>query len=185
MDIGTDDRGWSRAQRGTHWASAGLVLVGFALGWIMVAVPYRPLLLKFSLYQAHKTIGLLVLALALWRLALRVLRRRPAWDVALSPAQVRLAGLGHVALYGLLLAVPVLGYVTAAAAPIRIPTLLFGVIAVPHVIGVDAASFAWLRPIHRGAAIALVGLACGHAAVAIAHHRAGRYVLWRMWRGST
>jgi len=178
-----DERGWGWTQRGMHWASAMLVLLGFVVGWIMVAVPFRPLLLKFALYQAHKTIGLLVLALTLGRLVLRGMRGRAAWDAGLSPLQRRLARLGQGVLYGLLLAVPVLGYLTAAAAPIRIPTLLFGVIAVPHVIGVDAAVFAWLRPIHRGAAVALVGLACGHAMMAISHHRAGRDVLRRMWRG--
>src|SRR5512140_1451834 len=59
---------WSPAQRWLHWLTAGLVLVGFGLGWWMVAVPFRALLLKFALYQAHKTIGLVVLALVLVRL---------------------------------------------------------------------------------------------------------------------
>jgi cytochrome b561 len=183
VDDAPSGGGWSRAQRGAHWVSAGLVAAAFALGWIMVAVPFRPLLLKFSLYQAHKTAGLLVLALAVWRLGLRRARGRAPWDPALSAAQRRLAALGHAAMYVLLLVVPVLGYLCAAAAPIRIPTLFLGVIPLPHAIGPDAALFAILRPTHRAAAIALVGLACCHAAMAIAHHRAGRGILRRMWRG--
>lgn len=149
----------------------------------MVAVPFRPLLLKFSLYQAHKTIGLLVLALAIGRLVLRVRWGRASWEPALSRTQRRLAGLGHMALYVFLLAVPVLGYLTAAAAPIQIPTLLFGVITLPHAVAPDPIWFAWLRPMHRAAAIGMIIFACGHAVMAIRHHRAGAAVLRRMWRG--
>ena len=178
-----DERGWSRGQRVLHWATAILVLAGFVLAWVMVAVPFRPLLLKFSLYQAHKTIGLIVIALTLWRLGLRAIKGRAGWPADLSTTQRRRAALGHAAIYTMLLGVPVLGYLTAAAAPIQIPTLLFGVISVPHAIAPDRAAFALLRPIHMWAAIALIVLAVGHALMAIRHHRAGSTLARRMWRG--
>ncbi len=177
------ERGWSRGQRALHWATAVLVAVGFTLAWVMVALPFRPLIWKFATYQAHKTIGLLVLLFTVLRLAGRVVCGRPAWADDLSPRQRSLAAGGHAALYLLLLLVPSLGYFVAAASPLPVPTLLFGVVPVPHVIGQDRAVFDLLRPLHKLAAIVLVGLACGHAAMAIHHHRAGRSVLRRMWRG--
>lgn len=177
------DGAWPRGQRVLHWATAALVLAGFALAWIMVALPFRPLLLKFSLYQAHKTIGLLVIAFTAIRLILRAIRARPTWDAALPPLQRRLAAAGHAALYVLLLIVPILGYLVAATSPLPVPTLLFGVINLPHILGPDRVLFALLRPLHMLAAVALVALALGHAAMAIRHHRAGGSVLHRMWRG--
>lgn len=176
--------GWSRAQRRLHWWAAGLILAGFGLAWVMVAVPLQDLLTKFLLYQAHKTIGLTVLALLLWRLALRLRRGRPAWEAALPPAQARLAGTVHATLYALMLVVPVLGYFVAATAPAQVPTLFLFVVPVPHVVGPDAAAFAVLRPLHRAAAILLVALAAGHAAMALWHHRLGRPTLRRMWRAA-
>ncbi len=173
--------GWSRAQRRLHWWAAGLIVAGFALAWLMVAVPLDQLLAKFLLYQAHKTIGLLVLALLLWRLALRLRRGRPAWEAGLSSLQVRLAGGVHGALYVLMFVVPVLGYFVAATAPARVPTLFLLVVPVPHVVAPDAAAFAVLRAVHRAAAILLVALAAGHAAMAVRHHTQGRRVLARMW----
>lgn len=173
---------WSPAQRALHWLSAGLVLLGFGLGWWMVAVPFSDLLLKFALYQAHKTIGIVVLALALARLALRWRHIRPAWPEAMAPWSRHAARLGHAALYALLLAVPLLGFLTAAAAPVNVPTLLFGFIPIPHPIAPDPARFAVLRPVHRALAILLVALAVGHAGMAIRHHRQGRDTLRRMWR---
>lgn len=174
---------WPRGQRWLHWATAALVLLAFVLAWIMVALPFRPLLLKFSLYQAHKTIGLLVIALIVGRIAIRAIRGRPPWDTGISPMQRRLAATGHAALYLLLLIVPILGYLVAATSPLPVPTLLFGLLPIPHIHGPDRALFALLRPLHMLAAIALVALALGHAALAIHHHRTGSNILRRMWRG--
>ena len=174
--------GWTRLQRRLHWWSAALIVAGFALAWAMVAVPRSDLLAKFLLYQAHKTIGLTVLALAMWRLAVRARRGRPGWEPGLPAWQARLAGVTHGALYGLTLAVPVLGYFVAATAPAQVPTLFLLVIPVPHVVGPSEGAFAVLRGLHRAAAILLVALAAGHAAMAIRHHRLGRTTLRRMWR---
>jgi cytochrome b561 len=176
--------GWSRAQRRLHWSTAVLVVLGFAVAWVMVAVPLSYLLLKFLLYQLHKTIGLLVLGLTLARLPLRLWRGRPAWPRDLPAWQLYAAGRAHLALYLLLLVVPVLGYFTAATAPAQVPTLFLGVINVPHIVGTDPAAFAWLRPLHRALAILLIVLATGHAVAAVAHHRRGRRTLIAMWRGA-
>jgi cytochrome b561 len=174
---------WSRAQRRLHWWTAGLVAAGFALGWIMVAVPLRDLLTKFLLFQLHKTLGLIVLGCVLWRLALRARRGRPAAEPGLAAWERGAARFGQGALYALLLAVPVLGYLTACTAPGGVPTLFLAVIPIPAVVGPDPGWYAALRVTHRWAAIALVGLATGHALAALRHHRRGRRLLARMWRG--
>lgn len=160
---------------------AALVCGAFVLGLVMAALPLSALLAKLVAYQLHKSLGLLVPALTLWRLGLRMRRGRPAPD---SPAwQRRAAALGHGALYLLLLVVPALGYLVASAAPGQIPTTLFLLIPVPHLLAPDEASFATLRRVHETLAWALVMLAAGHAAMALGHHRAGRDTLRRMWRG--
>lgn len=174
---------WSRAQRRLHWGIAALVFTAVPVAVVMVALPFTRLLLKFVLYQAHKTVGLTVMLLASAQLALHWRRGRPPPDPALPRWQRRAAAATHLALFALLLAVPLLGYLSAAAAPIRIPTLFLGVVPVPHVIGPDAALFAVLRRAHLALALLLVVLALGHAAMALHHHRRGRAVLARMLRG--
>ncbi len=174
---------WSRAQRLLHWSIAALVLITAPMAIVMVALPFTQLLLKFLLYQAHKTIGIMVLLLALAQLGMHWRRGRPEHDPPLPRWQRRAAAAVHAVLLALLLAVPVLGYLSAAAAPVRIPTLLFGVVPVPHVIGTDAATFAVLRRAHLALAVLLVGLALGHAAMALRHHRRGHATLTRMLRG--
>ncbi len=176
-------RRWSLTQRLLHWGNAGLVLAAFAIAWVMVGVPLAELLLKFVLFQVHKTLGILAFLAALARLSLRVWRGRPAEDAAVPRWQRKAAARAHAALYGLLLATPVLGYLTASLAPLRIPTLFLGVIPLPALTGPNQAWFAILFALHRASAIALVLLACFHAGAAIRHHLLGRAVLVRMWRG--
>ncbi|MGH7156253.1 MAG: cytochrome b/b6 domain-containing protein, partial [Acetobacteraceae bacterium] len=86
-------------------------------------------------------------------------------------------------LYGLLVCTPVLGYLTAATAPVQVPTLFMLVVNVPHVVGPNPWWFSVLRPIHRTFAITLMVLAAGHAAMALQHHRRGHPLLLAMWRG--
>ncbi len=149
----------------------------------MAAVPFEELLLKFLLFQVHKTLGLLVLIAALLRLVIRFRRGRPEWDPGLPGWQRKAAGRLHAALYVLLLVVPVLGYLVACTAPVQIPTLFFGILPVPAIVGESKPWFPLLLDLHRAAAIALVLLATGHAAAAIHNHRRDLPVLRRMWSG--
>ena len=176
----SSSEGWSPAQRRLHWAVAALVLLAFAVGLLMVALPLSLLLAKILAYQAHKTLGLLVPPLVLWRLWLRARRGRPAEDPALPAWQRRAAGFGHAALYLLLMAVPLLGYASASTAPGEIETTLFLLIPVPHLLEADEALYAAIRPVHQGAAWTLVLLAAGHAAMALRHHLQGRGTLRAM-----
>lgn len=179
----SSSEGWSRGQRWLHWGVAALVVTGFVLGLVMVALPLTRLLEKIIAYQAHKTIGLLVPPLVLWRLWLRARRGRPAEEESMPDWQRRAAAAGHATLYALLLVVPVLGYLSASTAPGQIETVMFLLIPIPHVLEADEALYETLRATHQVLAWALVLLAAGHAAAALHHHARGGAVLRRMWRG--
>jgi len=140
----------ARIRRHLHWWTAALVVLGFAIAWIMTALPVSVLLAKFLLYQVHKSLGLCVFGLALARLSL-------AWRAGDRPCGVQ-AGL-----YGLLLVVPPLGYLTAAASPTSVPTLFLLLWSVPHAIAPDQAVFDVIRPVHKWLAIGLIALAAWHA----------------------
>lgn len=170
---------WSRAQRHLHWWTAALVVLALLLSFAMVNLPMTQLLAKFLAYQLHKSVGLLVFSLVLVRLVLRA--TRPAPELEGLGARVRgFARVGQAALYALLLAVPVLGWLAAQAAAGPVPTTLFLVIPVPHVLDPNPALYAWLRPVHQLAAYTLVLLAAAHALLAVRHHRQGLPVLARM-----
>ncbi|MCA3277980.1 MAG: cytochrome b/b6 domain-containing protein [Roseomonas sp.] len=173
---------WSVAQRRLHWAMAALVFVNFLLALVMVALPLSALLAKILTYQLHKSLGLLLIPLWVWRLWLLWRRGRPA-PITLPGWQHNAARWGQGVLYALLIAVPVLGFLSAAAAPIGVETVFFLILPIPHPFPPDQALYDVLRPLHQGAAWGLVVLALGHGAMAIHHHRQGLPILWLMWRG--
>ena len=173
---------WSVAQRRLHWAMAGIVFVNFVLALVMVALPLSALFAKILTYQLHKSLGLLLIPLWAWRLWLLARRGRLA-PVTLPAWQQGAARLGQGALYALLIAVPVLGFLSAAAAPVAVETVFFLILPIPHPFPPDQALYEVLRPLHQGAARALIVLALGHGAMAIHHHRKGLAILRLMWRG--
>ncbi len=146
----------------------------------MMRVPDSELLLKFLLFQLHKTIGIVILAGVGARLWLRISRGRPALPPEMPRWQQRAADAVHSLLYALLVIVPVLGYFTASTAAVRVP---IGIIPLPAATGASPYWFGILAALHCQLTVALVLLASGHTLAAAHDHLRGHATLVRMWRG--
>ncbi|MFM5923001.1 MAG: YceI family protein [Novosphingobium sp.] len=166
---------YHRAAIALHWLIAALLVYQFALGLRLEGV-HQPAL-KFTAFQMHKSVGIAILVLSLARLALRIMVPRP--EPVGTRLQQRLAGLAHAAFYAIMLLGPVTGWIIVSTARIKVPTLLFGLIPLPHLpfpAGAhDAAelghvALAWLLP-------ALLLL---HLAAVVYHWRAADPVPRRM-----
>lgn len=95
-----------------HWVIAGLVIIMLALGLYMDDLPRGPR--QFQIVQIHKSIGALVLILALWRVAWRLIFRFPD-EVATMPRWQEIAAkAAHVTLLALIIAMPFTGYISSA-----------------------------------------------------------------------
>ena len=115
----------------------------------------------------HFRLGLTVFALVLVRLPLRLALHAPPITPALPAWQDHLAHAMHWALYGFLLVMPLLGWLTLSAKGQPIP--FFG-LELPALIGPDKATAKNLEDIHEligNVGYALIGL---HAAAALWHH---------------
>lgn len=167
MAFRNTERTWGWPAKLLHWLVALLVAGMLALG-VTMTDPGLGLERQYALFQLHKSVGFTVLALMLLRLAWRAANRTP--DLPASTWEVRAARLSHAALYVLLLAMPVTGFLTAASSPLGIPTLLFGVVPVPHPLGPDKAVSDTLALVHGTLALALVALLALHVAAALRHH---------------
>lgn len=174
---------WSAAQRRLHWLVAAGVVAAFALSLVMTRLSDDQLLLKFFLYQLHKTLGLLVLAGTLARFVLLIRHGRPPLPGSFTRLEKCAAYLGHGVLYVLLIVVPVLGYLTNSTSPSRIPVLFMLVIPLPNLTPPSQYWNDLLVTCHHFAAIALVVIAGVHALIAIVHQLRGQPILRRMWSG--
>jgi cytochrome b561 len=114
---------------------------------------------RFDLTQTHKTIGVVVLALTVLRLCLRVLATAPQRE----HAPLLAAKAMHAGLYTLLLLLPLSGWLMATTTPVRVPTVVFGLFALPYPLAPDLAMYRLAHAVHVTAAIALAALVLLHA----------------------
>jgi cytochrome b561/polyisoprenoid-binding protein YceI len=166
-----------------HWAIAAAIVANFALGWWMhEAIDEADRAARaIAAFQLHKSIGLTILALSLLRLAWRLAHRPPPLPARMLGWERLAARAVHWAFYGLMVAVPLSGWLYASLqwredAPLAVPTLWFGQFQVPHLFGLDelpartryrlAERF---EDVHEWLAWATVGLLALHVGAALKH----------------
>ncbi len=162
---------YNKVAIGLHWLIAiliiGLLIVGFVMGAIDKADP-----LKYKLYQLHKSFGITVLALSLLRLAWRLTHRAPPLPPESKRWERAVAHLVHFGLYGLMIGLPLVGWLGASTSPLKIPTVIFGLFTLPHLPffqDTPGASHQFFE-LHETMAYILIGLLCLHAGAALKHH---------------
>lgn len=152
------------AQRLLHWTmAAGIVAMLFiGVGMVSTVAPgYVPLV------ATHKTLGVALFLLVLVRLVLRLVLGAPPLPADLPPI-VRLgAVLSHWALYGLMIAMPLLGWAMMSAA--AYPVVLFGGLRLPPILPQSDVLHTLLWAAHRWLAFAFFGLVLMHVAAALFH----------------
>lgn len=153
-----------------HWAIAVLFAGQVTLGIFMTGLADdEPG--KFGLYQLHKSFGLLILLLALVRLAWRLINRAPDLPAGMRAFEQRAARLAHVFLYAAIVLVPVTGWAFVSSSPLGIPTFAFYLVVVPHLpVPVSEAAEAVLQRVHTSLALLSAAVAILHVAAALRHH---------------
>ncbi len=184
--------GWGWPARALHWAMAAGIVAMLGAG-LWAAEVEDDLIACYRLVQLHKSLGATLFALAALRLGWRLANPTPAPPPGMPRWQRRAAAASHAALYALMLAMPLTGWLMASASPLndadavpfRIPNEVFGLFALPDPYPVgDPALTRRLAALHLGLALALIAMIGVHAAAAIRHAVRDRDgVLRRMLRG--
>ena len=114
-----------------HWLIALLIIGMLAVGKFMTGLEESSPL-RFDLTQWHKSFGLTLLALSVFRLLWR-LTHKPPQHTAMRPGWERFAaGLTHFLFYFLILFLPITGWLMVSASPLNISTFLFDLVRIPH-----------------------------------------------------
>jgi len=162
----TVDR-WGPVSQALHWLIVLMILVQAIAGLIMGELPKTPQ--YFWVYTAHKSMGITVLALVLLRLGWRWYAGAPT-PVPGTPAwQRRIASVTHWLLYGLILAMPLSGWLFDSASGLR-PFRWFGLFDVPKLSAPNDALRDIAREAHELLFWVLVALVVVHAGAALYHH---------------
>lgn len=155
---------FSGAQRLLHWTmAAGIVAMLFiGVGMLSTVAPsYVPLV------ATHKTLGVALFALVLVRLVLRLVLGAPPLPASLPPLMRLGAVLSHWGLYGLMIALPLLGWAMLSTADY--PVVLFGNIRLPPILPQSDSLHALFWAAHRWLAFAFFALILLHVAAALFH----------------
>jgi cytochrome b561 len=152
--------------KGLHWLMAVLILGLLALGIVMHEMPLSPL--KLELYAWHKWFGITVLLLVWLRLAWRLTHRPPALPATLSPPLQRLAHAWHALLYGLMIVIPLSGWLMSSAKGVQ--TVWFGLVPLPDLLGRDRELGDLLQQAHKLLNLLLLLTLAGHVLAALWHH---------------
>lgn len=160
-----------------HWLLALMIVGSFAVGTIMVDLPFSVTRLK--LYNWHKWAGVTILTLSTLRLLWRLTHRPPA-DPPMPAWQRLAAHATHYGLYLLFFAVPLVGWAYSSAA--GFPIVWFGVLPLPDFVPVDKALAEAIKPWHGYLAYAMAALVLMHVTAALKHQFIDRDgLLLRMW----
>jgi len=170
---------YRRPARVAHWTVAVLVIAMIAADILMIRPDLNPSV-QNGLFLFHKNVGLGLLILVILRISYRW-RHPPAALPDDLPGWQRLAaGLSHASLYGLLLAMPVAGYIRVKAGGFPIETL--DALGAPSLVPRSDALAETAKTIHYFAGIALGAVIAVHIAAAAYHGIARRDgVFSRMW----
>lgn len=158
------DHRYNRGARALHWVIALLIIANLASGLLNEALEDT-----IRLIPTHKAIGMTVLALTLVRIAWRLNWRAPHAPASLSRLQALLARGVQAAFYGLMLAMPITGWVMASAG--KYPLTWFGLFDLPK-LAVARTDSAYLvsREAHEVLGWLFAALVILHIAAALRHH---------------
>lgn len=157
---------WGSASQSLHWLIVALMCLQVALALIFKQLPRGPML--HALIGYHRSIGITIFSLAVIRLFWRWANPVPALPTTLKPYERVLARFTHAALYVVLFAMPLDGWIGSWAhgTPVR----WFDVLTVPAPVGKNPSLSNVMWDIHYALAMSLGVIVTVHIAGALKHH---------------
>ncbi len=174
---------YDRVQIILHWLIALVIFFMIGLGLYMVELPKQSELppgeesVRAFYFLLHKSMGLTVAMLIILRVVWRLTHKAPPLPDTVPKWQQRAAGVVHGAIYVLMLAMPVSGYLQSMFS--KYDTKFWGIV-LPRIAEADKAAREQFTEVHEILAFLLIGLIVIHIAAAIKHHLAGTGVSERM-----
>lgn len=149
-----------------HWLVAIAVLVQAPLGLIIVNVELGAW--RDASYNFHKSLGVLIFALMVWRIVNRIAVGAPSPEPTIAPWQRVASSAVHGALYLLLIVQPIIGYFANSAFGASTP--FFGLFEIPTALDENGEWAMRLFTLHGWIGLTLLTLVAVHIAAALQHY---------------
>ena len=161
---------YTRTAQWLHWIMAAIFIVVWVIGF------YSGNFLSYdvdgsfkgNVISLHKNIATVIIFLVVIRIFWRYTHPAPKLPDTMSPTMKTLAHLGHLALYFMLLALPITGCLFSWSAGHPAPVLYL--FEIPRLVEKNAEILSIVKPLHIYLSWAVGLLIVGHVAAALKHH---------------
>ena len=171
--LAPEQAGYRPAARFLHWLMVVLIFYQLLAGVLMTyegpeGNVWERIASALRMYDGHKVLGLVLLALVLVRIVYRLTQGAPDDEPTLEVWQRETSHMVHGWIYFLLVAVPLLGWIGISLYP---AVRVFEAFNLPSLVSTpDKATSEVIMKVHAYAAFALAGLIAMHIGGALFHH---------------
>lgn len=148
-----------------HWVMALLIIITWSIAIAIDDMPLSPA--RISWLSWHKWLGTTIFFLVLFRLMWRATHPAPPLNLVMPAWQEWVMKLTHLALYLLMLAIPLVGWLMSSAKGYTVN--YFGLFELPDLVDKDKALGHLLKEIHELLANGLMILVVLHVLAALKH----------------
>ncbi len=160
--------GYTSTAKLLHWLVASLVVVQFVLANLAErAEDADDLVRELALFANHRSVGITILALIIIRLLWRWRNPPPPLPDSVPRWQVIASRISHWSLYGILLVMPISGWLMTSAADVSVSW--FGLVDLPDFVSPDHERHEFFEGIHELLTKLLFVIASLHILAALKH----------------
>jgi len=181
MDLKNTPSSYGFVSKNFHWIMAAIILFNFTLGYFMGDLDKGPL--RFFIFNLHKSLGILVIVLIIFRLFWRLINLVPA-PLSQNYLLNKLSKVVHYFFYFILLVVTFSGwtYSSARGGPVNV----FGLFSVPALVEKNDEIAKIARNIHTLSVYIFIAFVVVHILASLYHHYFLKdKTLKRMWFGNS
>lgn len=164
MDQGLEKREYDSVAKALHWLVVLLLSLEFVIAWSMPEIRTGG---PGMLIGYHMSVGILILAVVLFRFAWRLFKGVPEYSLELPKWQKNISFLTHYGMYALLVLVPLTGWMWASVKGWDVK--LFNLFSVPSLLAPGAVSDFLIGGVHGLLASSLLALIGLHVGAALYH----------------
>ncbi len=154
---------WARIM---HWVMALMIILLLAIGFYMTTWLDKESVNRMTIYNLHKSFGALILFLMVARIFIRLSKPIPPLPNSISIIVQKMAHLVHILLYGLMIFMPLSGYLMSNS--FGYPVHLFG-LPLPMLVEKNMVMGKFFAEMHEILGFAFVAVLGLHIAGVIKH----------------
>ena len=168
MNSAHSNKGYTSTAKLLHWLVAGLVVVQFVLANLGErAEDADDLVRELALFANHRSVGITILTLIIIRLLWRWRNPAPRLPETVPRWQVIASRVSHYSLYGILLAMPVSGWLMSSAGEDSVTW--FNLVQLPDFVAPNHDVHEFFEGVHKLLAKLLFVIASLHIFAALKH----------------